>query len=130
MGEEARDALLDAVHDVAAEVSYLRDTLTPPAEERGYRTRPRVPWAGIPGIRLALRLCRYQDEMGKWHGLAERFKQVPADAITEDGRVQCVCGAVVAVGASLAPCEGECGRFFASDHTGAVWAVLVPDSPS
>lgn len=117
--------LTTAVHDVADAVHARHD------DEHGYRGKLRTPWA----LELAFRFCRFRDEEGVWHGLAEHTKRVPDEHVSKActiGRgpecwvVQCACGQTEFVAAALVECRGDCGRWFAADEWGP-WALRLPE---
>jgi hypothetical protein len=132
-----KDSMALATREAASamrEVAAAVDGLTPPPEPRSWWPYPRNPWAGIPGLGLAMRVCRYQDEDGVWHGLAEVLRRVPEEFVAlactigpgaEVHVVSCACGATEFVAAALVECRGECGRFFVADNSGP-WSIRLP----
>ncbi len=73
----------------------------------------------FPALRAALACCR---DVKAGEGLAELFRRVPDEYVNGTERVlSCVCGASVPFG-DLQECPGACGRYFASDGSGA-WAA-------
>lgn len=129
----ATHGVADAMRGVAGAVYALRP---PEPDHVGARLELRSPWDDIPGMELALRMCRTVDEEGVWHGLGELLKRVPEEytalaclraSRTEVLLVWCPCGARVPVPFRPQPCPGDCGRWFAGDRARAAWTFRLPE---
>lgn len=102
-----------------------------PLGERGYQATPRVPFRGLPGLSLAVHLCRDGDV-----SLAALFRRVPEDYLAAVSvlasrwpawSVACPCGALVVVGPELEPCPGSCGRWMVADLATGAWSARLPE---
>lgn len=107
-----------ATRDLTAAVDGLHATLR---ERLALPEQPQHnPPLHRPGLLWsAVRLCADREN---GVSLAQKFQRVPESHVeASESRVRCVCGHAAPFG-DLAPCPGDCGRYFASDESGC-WVV-------
>lgn len=113
----AMQAVAEEVHELRVDLhkrSVPMRSVVPPLGRRSDLNR-------LPGLALALRLCRDGDDT-----LAKRLVKVP-DEHRDGLTVHCLCGADTVATGYLEPCAGDCGRWFAGDESG-VWSARLDAS--
>jgi hypothetical protein len=108
------EAQLRTLREIEQRIAELRPAVV--REERpGRAAHP----GRFPALRVALTVCR---DVTAGEGLVQRFRRIPDEYVDRaERRVRCLCGASVPFG-DLQACPGGCGRWMASDSSGA-WAA-------